>query len=140
MSMQEPVPDLLHRFTPAPQFAELIVEGILLAVQTNDSRIITEMRQSGPEEIRSQFQRPVLVRVVRDDDAPTEGSEIVVMSSWPVVTLLAGTGTMLLLDRERREVLGFLSNAVSAERFVRELLPIFLKTLRDEPRRPALSI
>ena len=56
---------------------------------------------------------------------------VVVISAWPLVTLLAGTGTMLALDGQRREILGFLSSAVSAEQFVNELLPILLRRFRS---------
>jgi hypothetical protein len=128
MSMQqEAVPDLLRRFAPTPYFADVVLEGIPLAVQTNDFQIITEMQKGRSEEANLQFPRAVLVRVIRDHDAPVKTSEITMLSAGPLVTLLVGTGTTLALDCERREVLGFLSSSVSPERLVRELLPILLR-------------
>lgn len=126
-TQQEAVPDLLHRFTPTPYFAEVVLEGIPLAVHTNDPQIITEMQKGRSHEINLQFSRAVLVRVVRDQDAPVKNSEVTMLSAGPLVTLLVGTGTMLALDCERREVLGFLSSSISPERLVRELLPILLR-------------
>lgn len=128
MSMQqEAVPDLLRRFAPTPYSADVVLEGIPLAVQTNDLQIITEMQKGRSEEANLQFPRAVLVRVIRDHDAPVKTSEITMLSAGPLVTLLVGTGTTLALDCERREVLGFLSSSVSPERLVRELLPILLR-------------
>jgi hypothetical protein len=124
---QEAVPDLLRRFAPTPHFADVVLKGIPLAVQTNDLQIITEMQRSCSQEVDLQFPRAVLVRVVRDHDAPVETSEITMLSAGPLVTLLVGTGTTLALDCERREVLGFLSSSLSPERLVRELLPILLR-------------
>jgi hypothetical protein len=134
MSVQrEPVPDLLRRFTPTPYSADVAFAGIPLALQTNDPQIITEMQRGSSEEIITlEFDGPVLVRVVRDDDAPDDSSGIMVLSAWPLVTLLVGTGTTLALDCERREILGFLSSSVSAERFARELIPILLKRFRNQ--------
>jgi hypothetical protein len=126
-AQQDAVPDLLRRFAPTPYFADVVLEGIPLAVQTNDSQIITEMQTGRSHEVNLQLPRAALVRVVRDHDAPDENSEITVLSAGPLVTLLVGTGTTLALDCERRELLGFLSSSVSPERLVRELLPILLK-------------
>jgi hypothetical protein len=117
-----------------------MVEGILLTVQTNDSQIVMEMPPSCAREIKSHIRRPVLVRVFRDDEAPTTGSEIVTLIAGPLVTLLVGTGTMLVLDCERREILGFLSPSVSAERFARELLPVLLNRLRSETQREPCEV
>jgi hypothetical protein len=127
MQQQEAVPDLLRRFAPTPYSADVVLEGIALTVQTNDPQIITEMQTGRSQEINLQFPRAMLVRVVRDHDAPVQNSEITMLSAGPLVTLLVGTGTTIALDCDRREVLGFLSSAVSPERLVRELLPILLK-------------
>lgn len=124
---QEAVPDLLRRFAPTPYSADAVLEGVALAVQTNDPQIITEMQTGRSQEINLQFRRAMLVRVVRDHDAPVHNSEITMLSAGPLVTLLVGTGTTIALDCERREILGFLSSSVSPERLVRELLPILLK-------------
>jgi hypothetical protein len=40
-----------------------------------------------------------------------------------------GTHTVLVLDCERREILGFLASSISAERFADELLPTLLDRL-----------
>lgn len=124
---QEAVPDLLRRFVSTPHFADVVLEGIPLSVQTNDLQIVTEMQRSTSQEVNLQFSRAVLVRVIRDHDAPVQNSEITMLSAGPLVTLVVGTGTALALDCERREILGFLSSSVSPERLVRELLPILLR-------------
>jgi hypothetical protein len=131
-TLQEAVPDLLRRFSSTPHVANAVVEGLALTLQTNDLQIIAASQQIVSGGIDLDGHHSILVRVVRDDNAPGDVSETVVISAWPLVTLLAGAGTMIALDGERQEVLGFLSPAVSAERFVDELLPILLRRFRSE--------
>jgi hypothetical protein len=136
-AIREPVPDLLRRFAPTPHLANVVIEGFPLAVQTNDLQIITEMQRTCAEEVKSRSDSPLLVRVVRDEDAPADDAEVVVISAWPLLILTVGTGTTIVLDCERREILGFLSLTVSAERFAEELLPTLLKRFCDEaPNQP----
>lgn len=123
----EAIPDLLRRFTPTPCLADLVLEGVPLAVQTNDPQIITEMQRGRIQEVNVAFPRCVVARIVRDHDAPAGGSESTLLSAGPLVTLVVGTGTTLALDCERRELLGFLAPSVSPERLVRDLLPMLLK-------------
>lgn len=132
-TLQEAVPDLLRRFSSTPHVANVVVEGIALTLQTNDLQIIAALQHITSGGIDLEGHCSILVRVVRDDDATGNDSEMIVISAWPLVTLMVGAGTMIALDGERREVLGFLSPAVSAERFVNELLPILLRRFRSEP-------
>jgi hypothetical protein len=131
-TLREAIPDLLRRFSRTPHIANVVIERVALTVQTNDLHIIAALRPLASGEIDLGGCSPILVRAVRDDDAPRDVSQIVVISAWPLVTLLAGPGSVLVLDGERREILGFLSPAVPAERFVNELLPILLRRYRTE--------
>ena len=130
-ALYEAVPDLLRRFSATPHVADVVAEGIALTLQTNDLQIIAAAQGIVSGGIDLDGHPSILVRVVRDDDAAANNSEIVVISAWPLVTLLAGAGTMLALDGQRREILGFLSSAVSAEQFVNDLLPILLRRFRS---------
>ena len=127
MSTQhETTPDLLRRFTPTPYLGDVVVDSISLAVQTNDPQLIEAMQHSETGKSGVQLLRQLKLRIVRDNDEPTDRSEVVLLSAGPLTTLLAGTRTVLVLDRDRREILGFLSSSISLEHFVAELLPILL--------------
>lgn len=123
------VPDLLKRFAPTPYQVDTIIGQIRLILQTNDPEIVdqivkvsTELKKGGDASLR--------LKVIRDDKAPNNEAETVVLSAGPVLTLLAGTGTVLALDTERHEILGFIAAQVSAERFALEILPSILDVYR----------
>ncbi len=42
----------------------------------------------------------------------------------------AGTGTILIYDKEKSEILGFLAPGVSAERFISSMLPVLIDGVR----------
>jgi len=100
-------------------------------VQTNDLDILSELEHTRNVADKAGSGSPLLIKIIRDADAPIELSDIEVVSCGPVATLTAGAGTVLLVDGERNEILGFLAPSISAREFVRELLPILLKLFHD---------
>lgn len=133
--IREPVPDLLRRFAPTPHVAEVTIGVFSLTVQTDDRRIIAAMQQTSVAEDKSSSLNSIMVRVVRDD-VPMGDAKVLLISAPPLITLIVGTGTTLTLDCERREMLGFLSRSISAERFSGELLPLLLGRFRSEIPEP----
>jgi hypothetical protein len=123
------VPDLLKRFVPAPYKLDALICRILMTLETNDPDIADEIATASTD-LKNGCNPTLWLKVIRDDEAPDSTSETVVLSSWPVVTVLAGAGTILALDVERREIVGFIAPQVSAERFAYELLPFVLDLYR----------
>jgi hypothetical protein len=124
------VPDLLRRFAPTPQSTKALICGVDVELYSNDVEILARMQPKTGESIGPGSQNLLRAKVVRDHDAPTDASGVTIISAPPLVTLLAGTGTVLVLDCQRREIIGFLASSVSAERFVDELLPTLLDRLK----------
>lgn len=125
------VPDLLRRFAPTPHSARVWIKGVEIELQTDDVEIVAIMqrrRDAAPKAISS---TSLLVKVIRDHNCPTDGSNITVISAPPLTTFVVGTNTVLMLDCERREILGFLASSVSAQRFADELLPNLLDRLKN---------
>src|SRR5579863_7426038 len=103
MSAVEPgVPDLLRRFVPAPYCASVEIGDIQVDLETNDGDLLSAVREAFRSQPDGRPAASWLMKVIRDDDAPSDGSELTVLSAWPVTTLLLGTGTILFVDRERR--------------------------------------
>ncbi len=123
------VPDLLRRFAPAPHCASTVIGSVELELHTNDATLIAALRRAGSPDKSGGSAASLELKVIRDCDAPSGGSDVTVLSAWPVTVLLIGAGTILALDGERREILGFLAPAVTADRLVHELLPILLDYL-----------
>jgi hypothetical protein len=126
------IPDLLRRFAPAAHELCASVDGIVVSLRTNDFDIGIAFENAGAQHRDVGPEQAVLVKVIRDDDAPIGQADVTVVTSWPLVTILRGSGTMICLDCERREILGFVATDVSAEEFVSRLLPLALQRLQNE--------
>lgn len=124
------VPDLLRRFAPTPHTTRVLFYGVEIELHTDDVEIVAKMQPIARNPVRGGSQASLLARVIRDHGTPPDDSLVTIISAPPLTTLLVGTGTVLVLDCERREMLGFLASSISAERFIDELLPILLDRLR----------
>ena len=124
------VPDLLRRFVPTPHISSFCIGGTRVRLKTNDLILATTIRgmTTGCEsENKGEVSH---WKLIRDEQAPRGGREVTVLSSEPTGTLLLGLGTVIAVDRERREVMGFIAPDISGEELVAIVLPILLKLLR----------
>jgi hypothetical protein len=125
MAPDETVPDLLRRFVPTPHQLNLVLMGVPLFLQTNDL-VLLEQMQGVSHASASADDPAVLLKIIRDYDVVTDTLETTLLSAGPLVTIIAGRHSIIVLDCERREVLGFLSASVDAGMFINELLPLLL--------------
>jgi hypothetical protein len=125
------VPDLLRRFAPAPHCVSAVIGDIELELHTNDATLSAALQRAGTPSRSGESAVSLDLKVIRDCDAPSGGSDVTVLSAWPLTMLLMGAGTMLVMDSERREILSFLAPAITADRFVHELLPMLLEYLQS---------
>jgi len=128
-SAETGVPDLLRRFAPTPHSTRVLIHNVEIEFHTDDVEIVARMQPWTCGSIGPGSHTLLLAKVIRDRDAPSGDSGVSIISAPPLTTLLVGTGTVLVLDCERREILGFLASSISAARFVDELLPILLERL-----------
>jgi hypothetical protein len=120
------VPDLLRRFVETPYAASFVSGDANVRIESNEMAIITEIHSAIT--LHNDLETEVSYwRLIRDEAAPCDGKELTILSSGPLSTLLLGTGTVIAVDHERGEVLGFLASDVSAEEFVRVLLPLVIR-------------
>ena len=124
MAPDETVPDLLRRFTPTPHHLNLVLMDIPLTLQTNDPDLFGRMKIASQQ--RESHESTLLVKVIRDYDAVCEAMETTLLSAEPLTTVIIGGQSLIVLDCERHEILGFLSPSVSSDLFVFELLPLLL--------------
>ena len=122
------VPDLLRRFAPAAHHVHTHIAGIEISMDTNDVEIATKMQHPVAEVVPGKLYRAT---IIRDPEAPVDISNVAVISAPPLTTLLVGTGTVIVLESELREILGFLASSVPAQYFADELLPLLLNRSKD---------
>lgn len=124
------VPDLLRRFVPTPLVSTFCTRDVRMRLETNDPLIITAMQSAT---VPGSLENGDLSfwKLIRDDEAPHGSRKVTILSSGPLSSLLVDAGTVIVIDRELREVLGFLGPDVSAREFLVILYPIIVKLLRD---------
>jgi hypothetical protein len=124
------IPDLLRRFVEAPHSADVAVGDIAVTLQTNAPDLVSAMLR-GQADAKEPCTTQLCMRLIRDDAAPSGGLYPTFLSSWPLGTLLLGPGTVIAIDCERREIMGFIADSVPAERVLRELIPMLFDFFHD---------
>ena len=122
-------PDLLRRFVPSPHVCNLLAGDTCVRLETNDPSIVAAMSNIASPSLEENREVSCFWKLIRDEEAPSGGREITILSSGPLSTLRLGMGTVIAIDRERREVLGFIAPDVSAEEFVTSWLPLITQLL-----------
>jgi|SRR5271154_4856082 len=120
-------PDLLRRFVATPYVFCKFDGPSRLCVESNDLEIALSVRQSRVVERQGRQAGGLLCKLIRDMTAPLDGSELSIVSDGPLRILQMGRGTILIYDRERSELLGFVSRNVQIPELVSSLIPALLE-------------
>lgn len=120
------IPDLLRRFVGTPYAVSFVSGEATIRIESNEFAIVNKLH--GAMVVQQGFETELSTwKLIRDEAAPCDEKELTLMSAGALTLLMSGTGTVIAVDRDRREVLGFLAPNVSADEFVTALLPIILK-------------
>ena len=116
-------PDLLRRFVATPYVFAGRDDSRGIRVESNDLEVALRVRRSVIIHREGKRAGSLFCKIVRDVTGPVGGTEISTLSSGPLQVLYRGRGTIMIHDRERFELLGFLSPDVSVNELVSSLLP-----------------
>jgi hypothetical protein len=124
-------PDLLQRFVSTPYVFSNCQGTSRICVASNDLEIALGVRRSNIGERLGEPSGDFLCKLIRDAANPVvagsiDDLEISIVSSGALRVLFFGTGTILMHDRDRSELLGFVSRTVSAQELVSFLIPTLL--------------
>ena len=100
------VPDLLHRFAPTPHHTRICLNDIEIELYTNDAEIVSRVQPRTSALPGAKARTSLVLKIIRDHDAPQDDSTVTVLSAPPLTTLMVGTGTLLVLDGLRGVILG----------------------------------
>ncbi|WP_260738639.1 hypothetical protein [Tunturiibacter lichenicola] len=125
-------PDLLRRFIATP-FVFCKSQGAnQICIQSNDLEIALSIRRSCIAQYPPDKFNVLTWKVIRDVPVSTEDAQILTVTDGSLRTLSYGTGTILIHDKQRAEVFGFISAQVKAEQLVSSLLPaLFSSQVQD---------
>ena len=119
-------PDLLRRFVPTPYVFSKCVGSNQICVESNDLEIALGIRRSGIVQREGNRTGGLLCKVIREGTSHADDSEISIVSDGRLRVLYLGTGTILIHDHERSEILGFISRNVKVQELVSSLIPELL--------------
>jgi hypothetical protein len=117
-------PDLLRRFVPTPYVFSKCDGPNRLFVESNDLEIALSVRQAAI--VYRNRPGGLLCKLIRDMAGPVDCSEITIVSDGTLRVLYLGRGTILILDHERSELLGFIARNVKVQELVSSLIPALL--------------
>ena len=130
------VPDLLRRFVATPNSYVFRIGSTYARLKTNDPTLADAIQSATVCQENSDAQKDSDWKLIRDEQAPCGGKEVSVLSAAPVGTVLLGAGTVIAVDRDRHEVLGFIAPDLSGEKFAAIALPLILSLLDSTPNTP----
>ena len=130
------VPDLLRRFVATPNSSVFRIGSTYARLETNDPTLADTIQSATVCQENSDAQKDSDWKLIRDEQAPCGGKEVSVLSATPIGTVLLGPGTVIAVDRERHEVLGFIAPDISGEEFAAIALPLILSLLDSTPNTP----
>jgi len=116
-------PDLLRRFVPTPYVFSRCDGPNRFQVESNDLEIALSVRQSVIAPRQGNRNGGLICKLIRDTASPVDRSEITIVSNGTLRILYQGTGTILIHDHERSELLGFIASNVRAQDLVSSLIP-----------------
>jgi hypothetical protein len=119
-------PDLLRRFVPTPYVFSKSDGLNRISVESNDLEIALGVRRAGFVHRRNNRARALCCKLIRDMAGSVGNSERTIVSDGALRVLYLGMGTILIHDRERSELFGFLARNVKVEELVTSLIPALL--------------
>jgi hypothetical protein len=119
-------PDLLRRFVATPYVFHSSSGTKQLCIQSNDLEIALSVRRSCVTPSFKSGSGVLLWKLIRETAAPEDGAQVLTISDGVLRTLHFGARTVLVYDRERAEVLGFISATVKTHQLTSSLIPSLL--------------
>jgi hypothetical protein len=120
-------PDLLRRFVPTPYVFSTFEGPKHITVESNDLEIALSVRHSEIVHREGNRAGGLRCKFIRDMTGPMDDSEITIVSDGILRVLSMGRGTILIHDRERSELLGFIARKVPVQDLVSSLIPAILE-------------
>lgn len=124
MSTVTRLPDLLRRFAATPYQFTAFLYSTTITFETNDQELLTAFR-TGAEQLEgvlASSDKSWYWKVVRDYDVSQGVTDSFLFSGQRLSTIFLGTGTVVAIDWDRGELLGFVAASVPAQHLLDLLL------------------
>jgi hypothetical protein len=119
-------PDLLHRFVCIPYIFGVQCGQKCIDVQSNDLELALGIRRFCKRGGREGRPSIAFWKLVPDPNAPAGSDSVFAVDHGPLRTLHVGRGTILIYDRGKSEILGFVAADVRVSHLVMSLIPMLI--------------
>jgi hypothetical protein len=121
-----PHPDLLRRFVAVPYVFRSRDASNRLHVESNDLEIALSLWHSDAVKNKGKHAGGLFCRLIRDTTSLVDASELSIVSDGALRVLHIGQETILIHDKEKSELLGFICKNVNEKDLVSLLIPSLL--------------
>jgi hypothetical protein len=121
-----PHPDLLRRFVAVPYVFRRRDASNRLHIESNDLEIALSIWHSDAVKNKGKQAGGLFCRLIRDTNSLADNSELSIVSDGAMRVLHIGRGTILIHDKEKSELLGFLCKNVDGKNLTSLLIPTLL--------------
>lgn len=133
-------PDLLRRFVPTLYAFSKCDGPNRLFIESNDLEIALSVRHCDMIHRQSALAGGLFCKLIRDMPCPVDDSEMTIVSNGALRVLHLGQRTILIHDRERSELLGFIARNVRVQEMVSSLIPALLdESVNNKSIQPLLQ-
>jgi hypothetical protein len=119
-------PDLLRRFVAVPYVFSRQDASNRLHIESNDLEIALSVWHSDAVKNKEKQADGLFCRLIRDTSTPSDDSELSIVADGAMRVLHIGQGTILIHDKEKSELLGFVCRNVKGEELASLLIPTLL--------------
>jgi hypothetical protein len=129
MSTATGIPDLLRRFVPTPYRFWIVLASTIVRFETNDQELLRAFRTRADQLLAglASSVKSWSWKIIRDYDVSHDTDELFLLSGETLSTLFLGTGTVVAIDWNRGELLGFVASEITAKCFLDMLLGVAQK-------------
>jgi hypothetical protein len=135
MSEKQPLPpDFLRRFTPTPYLFELQLDRTPIRIEADDLEVALAIRDICQG---LQIEKGVPVRfwrMIRDRQTVGYGTDVEIFATGELRSMMHRSGSVLIADRVKAEVFGFIAMGLTMHELTGRLLPLLLSSNETTPR------
>jgi hypothetical protein len=135
--------DPLWRLAPTPLNLRICIGRLAVLVESNDHKLLANLAEMNAEK-SSNAGSTFLWRIIRDPETGGEIEPVTLIVDGDLSFLKMGTGVFAGVDKERKELLGFVGTGVSECAFQESVAPLFvqltMEAVRDGAHNPTAKM
>ncbi len=122
--------DPLWRLAPTPFSVRACIGRLRVRVECNDPQIFASLAKLIPD-VSMKIEDEFLWRIIRDPEAAGDIESVAIVVDGDLTFVKMGSGVFAGVDKERKELLGFVGMGVCEHELEEVVLPLFVQITLD---------